>query len=148
MCSCTLTARAAMRRYDVGPRASVAPQRQGAYLPLSETRDGPSPRVLPGLRVLLRQRGLRCTPGRLHMQARLRGCGLHLSAVEVCARLEQAGEILHAASAYRTLEALTEAGLVHGVPCPGPMRYGITGEPHITPCSSGAGMSRPWHAST
>lgn len=94
--------------------------------------------MLPELRVLLRQRGLRCTPGRLRMLA---CCGLvrcvSRPSVEVCARLEQAGEILHATSAYRTLEALTEAGLVHGVPCPGPMRYGITGEPPITLCSSG-----------
>ncbi|MER7679925.1 transcriptional repressor [Streptomyces sp. NPDC096934] len=50
--------------------------------------------------------------------------------MEICTRLQQTGEILHATTLYRTPETLTKAGLVHGVPCPGPMRYGITGDPH------------------
>ncbi|MFJ8006212.1 Fur family transcriptional regulator [Streptomyces fagopyri] len=73
---------------------------------------------------------MRCTPGRVRALTLLRACGLHLSAVEVCARLAQVGEIFHATTVYRTLETLAEVGLVHGVPGPGPVRYGISDETH------------------
>ncbi|MFJ7077237.1 Fur family transcriptional regulator [Streptomyces sp. NPDC098781] len=78
----------------------------------------------------MRRHGLRCTPGRLRILALFRASDHHLSVGEACAHLAAAGEAIHPTTVYRTLETLTAVGLVHAVPGPGPMRYGLTGEPH------------------
>ncbi|MFI6373326.1 Fur family transcriptional regulator [Streptomyces sp. NPDC050546] len=83
-----------------------------------------------GHRGVLRGQGLRCTPARLRVLALLSASARHLSVGEACSRLGQAGKSLHTTTVYRTLETLTAAGLTHAVPGPGPIRYGITGEPH------------------
>lgn len=54
----------------------------------------------------------------------------HISPAEVCEELVRSGEAIHHTTAYRTLEALTTAGVTHAVHGVGPVRYGITGEPH------------------
>ncbi|MEU1194697.1 transcriptional repressor [Streptomyces sp. NPDC005813] len=86
--------------------------------------------------VLLRRHGLRCTLSRLHMLAMLERSGLHLSSAEACAELHRLGSPFDPATAYRTLETLTAAGLTHAVHGPGPKRYGINSEPphHHTVC--------------
>ncbi|MEU1161944.1 transcriptional repressor [Streptomyces sp. NPDC005921] len=81
-------------------------------------------------RVRLRQHGPSCTPGRLHVLTLLAVSGRHLSIAEVREELTRTGNAIHSATAYRTLETLTAAGLVHAGHGPGPARYGITGEPH------------------
>ncbi|MEV7085830.1 Fur family transcriptional regulator [Streptomyces sp. NPDC093085] len=84
----------------------------------------------PHPRLLLRQHGLRCTPGRLRILTLLSESGRHLSTTEACARLAQSGEAIHHTTVYRTLESLTAIGLTHAVHGPGPVRYGISTEPH------------------
>ncbi|MGI5458786.1 Fur family transcriptional regulator [Streptomyces sp. CA-249302] len=81
-------------------------------------------------RVRLRKHGLRCTPGRLRVLALLTASGRHLSIAQTWEELARTGSAVHPATVYRTLETLTEIGLVHAVHGPGPVRYGITGEPH------------------
>nr|WP_239157747.1 transcriptional repressor [Streptomyces sp. SID13726] len=78
----------------------------------------------------MRRLGLRCTPARLRILTLLTVSGCHLSISEVGDQLARSGEAIHPTTAYRTLEALTAADLVHAVHGPGPARYGITGEPH------------------
>ncbi|WP_244173732.1 Fur family transcriptional regulator [Streptomyces recifensis] len=84
----------------------------------------------PESRRLLRRSDLRCTPGRLGVLDLLLGSGRHLTPLEVCEELSRSGDSIHPTTAYRTLEALTAAGLTHAVHGPGPTRYGITGDPH------------------
>lgn len=88
------------------------------------------------LRDRLKRHGLRCTPGRLRVLALLTTSGRHLSIAQVWEELAPSGDPIHPATVYRTLETLTASGLTHGVHGPGPVRYGITGEPHHhTVCS-------------
>ncbi|WP_284436566.1 transcriptional repressor [Streptomyces sp. TUS-ST3] len=81
-------------------------------------------------RVRLRQQGLRCTPGRLRVLTLLMVSGRHLSITETWEELTRAGEAIHPATVYRTLETLTAVGVTHAVHGPGPTRYGATGDPH------------------
>ncbi|MFD9791917.1 Fur family transcriptional regulator [Streptomyces sp. NPDC059070] len=80
--------------------------------------------------VLLRRHGLRCTPIRLHTLAMLGASGLHLSAAEIASELQRLAVPFDPATVYRTLEALTAAGLTHAVHAPGPKRYGASTAPH------------------
>ncbi|MEV6946746.1 transcriptional repressor [Streptomyces sp. NPDC051172] len=79
---------------------------------------------------LLRRHGLRRTPSRLRILGLFTASGRHLSPAEACAQLARSGEPVHYTTVYRTLEALTLAGLAHAVHGPGAVRYGITVEPH------------------
>lgn len=79
---------------------------------------------------MLRQHGLRCTPGRLHVLAVLSASERHLSTAETCAQLALTGEVVHPTTVYRALETLTAVGLTHAVHAPGAVRYGASGEPH------------------
>ncbi|WP_416966888.1 Fur family transcriptional regulator [Streptomyces sp. 4F14] len=97
---------------------------------MPETRRSPQVANATEARALLRRHGFRCTPGRLRIVEALRAAGGHLSIGEACERLAESGKAVHAATVYRTLEALTAAGLTHTMPGPGPTRYGLTERPH------------------
>ncbi|MFD7708649.1 Fur family transcriptional regulator [Streptomyces sp. NPDC059786] len=84
----------------------------------------------PDLPALLRQHGLRCTASRLSTLRLLSSSGEHLSCPDVSGELERLGLPFDQTTVYRTLEALTAAGLAHAVHGPGPKRYGISSEPH------------------
>ena len=79
---------------------------------------------------LLRRHRLRCTPSRLHTLVVLSACGRHLCAAEVSAELHRHGAPVAPSTVYRTLDALTEAGIAHAVRGPGATRYAITSKPH------------------
>ncbi|MET8979341.1 Fur family transcriptional regulator [Streptomyces sp. NPDC004539] len=97
---------------------------------MPETRRSPQTGNPTEAHALLRRHGFRCTPGRLRILETLRAAGGHLSIGEACARLAESGKAVHPATVYRTLEALTDAGLTHTMPGPGPARYGLTERPH------------------
>ncbi|MFF0793737.1 Fur family transcriptional regulator [Streptomyces spiralis] len=78
----------------------------------------------------LRARGVRCTSARLAVMGTLAASGGHLSATDIHRLISQAGGSLDASTVYRTLERLTELGLVHQLPIASQASYGLVGEAH------------------
>lgn len=78
----------------------------------------------------LRARGVRCTSARLAVMCTLAAGSGHLSATDIHRSISAAGGSLDVSTVYRTLERLTELGLVHQLPVAGQASYGLVGEPH------------------
>ncbi|MGW6915827.1 Fur family transcriptional regulator [Kitasatospora sp. NPDC054939] len=101
-------------------------------------------------RDLLRSGGGRCTAPRLRVLAVLRDSRGHLPAATIHQRLRAAGDCTNLSTVYRSLERLTELGLVHSVRAPGgESSYGLVGEPHHHAVCTGCGEVREFpHAVT
>jgi Fe2+ or Zn2+ uptake regulation protein len=78
----------------------------------------------------LRVLGLRCTKSRLYVLAVLAEDGGHLSARAIRRRVLAAGGAGVVSTVYRTVERLTELGLLHRVPNREEAVYGLVGRPH------------------
>ncbi|HKS49792.1 MAG TPA: Fur family transcriptional regulator [Amycolatopsis sp.] len=78
----------------------------------------------------LRARRMRFTSARLSIMDTLGASTGHLSAAEIHHRISTAGGHLNLSTVYRTLDRLTESGLVHRLPGQAQVTYGLAVEPH------------------
>jgi len=65
-----------------------------------------------GLLEMLRERGYRLTPQRMMVVEAIEGSDDHISAEEICAKARTKYPYINMSTVYRTLELLTEQGLV------------------------------------
>ncbi len=65
-----------------------------------------------GLLEMLRERGYRLTPQRMMVAEAIEGSDDHISAEEICAKARAKYPYINMSTVYRTLELLTEQGLV------------------------------------
>ena len=77
------------------------------------------------LQEAMRQRGLRITPQRSVILETVSHLGGHPTVIEVYRRAVQRLPGLNAATVYRTLESLSDAGLVDGLDDGGPARFSL-----------------------
>ncbi|MFG2825628.1 Fur family transcriptional regulator [Kitasatospora sp. NPDC048365] len=87
--------------------------------------------VLETCRDLLRAGGGRCTGARLRVLEAIRAHGGHLTATQIHGRIGGGERGINISTVYRSLERLTELGLLHTVRgLGGDLSYGLLGEPH------------------
>ncbi|MEU1619500.1 transcriptional repressor [Streptomyces sp. NPDC005722] len=89
---------------------------------------------------LLREYGLRCTQPRLNLLALLRAHDGHLTANQIGVHLAERGTPVNITTVYRTLEVLTERGMVSMTHGPSTTVYCLTRRPHHHAVCSGCGL--------
>ncbi|MEU4097522.1 Fur family transcriptional regulator [Streptomyces sp. NPDC026673] len=95
---------------------------------------------------VLRECGLRCTQPRLHLLALLRGHDGHLSANQIRRHMAEQGVPVNITTVYRTLETLTERGVVSMTHGPSTTVYCLTRSPHHHAVCSTCGSVTRMHA--